>query len=83
MDICWNETAPLFPNPLNIQTLIRLKAQSNRCPTNTVNEDLIPSIQDQFDNEQFKQIISENVIMELTAESPSEKLLGIQVELLY
>ena len=49
----------------------------------TVNEDHITSIRGQFDEDQFREIISDNVIMELTDESPADKLLGIQVELQY
>jgi len=49
----------------------------------TVNEDQINSMRDQFTDEEFNQIIKNNIVLELTDDSPSSKLLGIQVDLQY
>jgi len=49
----------------------------------TVNEDQITSMRDQFTDEEFNQIIQNNIVLELTDDSPSSKLLGIQVDMQY
>lgn len=49
----------------------------------SVNEDQLTTIRDQFTEQEFASIISDNIIMELTDESQESKLLGIQVELSY
>lgn len=49
----------------------------------TVNEDQIASMRNQFDDEEYKYIIEDNIALELTDQSPKEKLLGIQVDMNY
>jgi len=46
----------------------------------SLNEDQILSMKNQFTDEEFKKIISDNIILELTDDSPESKLLGIQVD---
>jgi len=49
----------------------------------TVNEDQISSMRDQFNEEEYKEIIEESIVLELTDQSPEEKLLGVQVDMNY
>jgi uncharacterized protein YydD (DUF2326 family) len=49
----------------------------------TLNEDQTETMKQWFTEQEFKQIISDNVVLALTDESPSEKLLGIDVDLDY
>lgn len=49
----------------------------------TVNEDQIVAMKDQFTEEEYKAIFTSNVVLELTDESPSEKLLGVEVDMHY
>jgi len=49
----------------------------------TMNEDQIQAMKDQFTDEEFKSVITDNIILELNDESPSDKLLGIEVDMDY
>jgi uncharacterized protein YydD (DUF2326 family) len=49
----------------------------------TLNEDQIMSMKDQFTDQEFTEKISDNIVLELTDEAPSGKLLGIQVDMQY
>lgn len=47
----------------------------------SVNEDTLQSIESEMKANEFKEIIENNIILELTDESPESKLLGIQVDI--
>lgn len=49
----------------------------------TVNEDQILSMKDQFTEKEFEEIILKNVVLELTDDSDSSKLLGIGLDMQY
>lgn len=49
----------------------------------TVNEDQIESVREFYSEEEYKNIIEDNIILHLTDESEASKLLGIQVNLDY
>jgi uncharacterized protein YydD (DUF2326 family) len=49
----------------------------------TLNEDLIEPMREWMSPEEFKEVIDDNVVLELTDESASAKLLGIEVDLDY
>jgi uncharacterized protein YydD (DUF2326 family) len=49
----------------------------------TVNQDQLEGIRDQFGPDEFNETIEQFVRLELTDESPSSKLLGIQVDMHY
>ena len=40
-------------------------------------------MKDQFMDEEFEEIISENIVLELMDDSPESKLLGVQVDMHY
>jgi uncharacterized protein YydD (DUF2326 family) len=68
-------------------TLFRLAHEqshdSNTQYIATLNEEQITSIREQFDEDEFQKVILDNVVLELTDEAPSGKLLGIQVDMHY
>ncbi|MBO5069418.1 MAG: DUF2326 domain-containing protein [Roseburia sp.] len=47
----------------------------------SINEDALLSFQSLMSEEEFEEIISENIILELNDDAPSSKLLGIQVDI--
>jgi len=49
----------------------------------SLNEDQIESMRELFEEDEFKTIISDNIVLELTDDSPKEKLLGIQADMRY
>jgi uncharacterized protein YydD (DUF2326 family) len=49
----------------------------------TLNANQILSMKDQFTDEEFRQIFDDNIVLELTDEGASGKLLGIQVDMQY
>lgn len=49
----------------------------------TVNEDQIISMKNQFTDSEYESIFTKNVVLELTDDSPTEKLLGIEVDMHY
>lgn len=49
----------------------------------TLNEDQILSMKSQFNDKEFKEVITDNIVLELTDDSPAGKLLGIEVDMQY
>jgi uncharacterized protein YydD (DUF2326 family) len=49
----------------------------------TMNPDSMSGMEDEFTKEEFKQIISDSIVLELKDDSPKGKLLGIQVDMHY
>ena len=49
----------------------------------TINENTIEPLKSIYDDEEYKKIIKDNIILELTDESEKSKLLGIQVDMDY
>lgn len=49
----------------------------------SVNEDTIESFKDLMSEEEYKEIVTDNIILTLTDESESSKLLGVQVDMDY
>ena len=77
----------LFPDmdPRQREILFRI---ANRICTNdykqyicTINEEQVKMLREQMDEKEFKTLISDNIRLELTDDSPESKLLGIQVDL--
>jgi uncharacterized protein YydD (DUF2326 family) len=49
----------------------------------TLNPDFISGMQAEFEPEEFERIVTNNIVLELTDDSPSGKLLGVQVDMRY
>ena len=49
----------------------------------TVNEDQLESFKDNYEDDEYNNIIEDNIILELTDESDESKLLGIQIDMKY
>jgi uncharacterized protein YydD (DUF2326 family) len=49
----------------------------------TLNPDFVSGMQQEFSSDEFSKTISQNVVLELKDDSPSGKLLGIQVDMQY
>ena len=49
----------------------------------TLNPDEVSGMEGEFDSDEFKSLIQDNVVLNLTDESPAGKLLGIQLDLRY
>jgi uncharacterized protein YydD (DUF2326 family) len=49
----------------------------------SLNPDFISGMESEFDEGEFEQIITNNVVLELRDDSPMGKLLGIQVDMHY
>lgn len=48
-----------------------------------MNEDTIESFRDLMSEEEYKEIVTDNIILTLTDESESSKLLGVKVDMEY
>lgn len=77
----------MFANmdPRQRETLFRIV---NECCQNTdfqyicsINEDALLSFQSMMGEEEYKNIIQDNIIMELNDDDPSSKLLGVQIDI--
>ena len=77
----------LFANmdPRQRETLFRIVYET--CQSNSVqyicsiNEDALDSFEDRMEIDEYKSIIKNNIILELTDDSPESKLLGVQVDI--
>lgn len=49
----------------------------------TVNQDQLESFRDDYEEDEYKRIIEDNIVLTLTDESSESKLLGIQVDMKY
>ena len=49
----------------------------------TLNPDFISGMSDEFTNDEYQRLIVNNTVLELRADAPSGKLLGIQVDMHY
>jgi uncharacterized protein YydD (DUF2326 family) len=77
----------LFANmdPRQRETLFRIVSET--CPKEnfqyicSINEDALLSFQSLMSNTEYKEIVTNNIILELNDDSPESKLLGIQIDI--
>jgi uncharacterized protein YydD (DUF2326 family) len=63
------------------KTIYEMFAQANKQYIATVNQNQLNEIKKHIKDDEFEQIITQNIVLTLTDESDSEKLLGIKVDL--
>ncbi len=76
-DIDPRQRASLFKLAWEISTTQKLQYIA------TLNQDQIESMKDQFEDAEFDDVISKNVVLELTDDDEKGKLLGIEVDMQY